>query len=83
MKMICCEEQGGVFVIYCRNSLLHMDDKMIQNGMEKAVVWNISVFCVVTALMAFFCSRTKQLYISVQFLKVGIMHSKCFESFPM
>lgn len=79
MKKICCEEQGGVFVIHCGNSLLHMDDKMIQNGAENAEVWNISVLSVRTALMAFFCSRSEWVYVLVQFLKVGIMHSKCFK----
>lgn len=52
---------------------------MIQNGAEKAEVWNISVLSVVTALMAFFYSRNKWLYGLVQFLKVGVTHSKCFK----
>lgn len=30
MEKICCEEQGGIIVIYYGNSLLHRDDKMIQ-----------------------------------------------------
>lgn len=30
MKNIYCEEQRGVFAIYCGNSLLHRDDNMIQ-----------------------------------------------------
>lgn len=52
---------------------------MIQNGAEKAEVWNISVLSVVTALMAFFYSRNKWLYGLLQFLKVGVTHSKCFK----
>jgi len=52
---------------------------MSQNGAEKAKVWNISVLSVVTALVAFFCSSSNWLYVSVQFLKLGITHSKMLQ----
>lgn len=51
---------------------------MIQNGAEKAEVWDISVLSVVTALMAFFCSRNKWLYGLVQVSKGGCHTFKMF-----